>query len=105
MEGKIVKLLEFGAFVELKPGLDGLVHISQISDKHIAKPSDVLSINEKVKVKILDINKEEKRISLSIIEAEKKEDESIQQYGNENESVKIGDVVENLEDNSQNKES
>lgn len=105
VEGKIVKLLEFGAFVELKPGLDGLVHISQISDKHIAKPSDVLSINEKVKVKILDINKEEKRISLSIIEAEKKEDESIQQYGNENESVKIGDVVENLEDNSQNKES
>lgn len=105
VEGRIVKLLEFGAFVELKPGLDGLVHISQISDKHIAKPSDVLSINEKVKVKILDINKEEKRISLSIIEAEKKEDESIQQYGNENESVKIGDVVENLEDNSQNKES
>lgn len=105
VEGKVVKLLDFGAFIELEPGLDGLVHISQISDKHIAKPSDVLNVHEKVKVKILDINKEEKRISLSILAAEKKEEDTIQEYISDDESVKIGDVVNTPESINENKES
>lgn len=64
--GKVVRFADFGAFVELEPGIDGLVHISQISHNKINKPEEALSINEKVKVKILDVNTEEKRIALSI---------------------------------------
>ncbi|SES69434.1 SSU ribosomal protein S1P [Natronincola peptidivorans] len=105
VEGKVVKLLDFGAFVEIEPGLDGLVHISQISDKHIANPSEVLALNEKINVKILDINKEEKRISLSIIAAkETKEDPSIDYVDDEN-PVTIGDIVKSSSNDDKNKES
>lgn len=64
--GKLVRFADFGAFVELEPGVDGLVHISEISHNRINKPSDVLKIGEKVKAKILDVNQVEKRISLSL---------------------------------------
>ncbi|MBL4934858.1 30S ribosomal protein S1 [Clostridium sp. YIM B02515] len=68
--GKVVRFAAFGAFVELEPGVDGLVHISQISNKRIANPSEVLEINQMVKAKILEVNRETKRISLSIREIE-----------------------------------
>lgn len=68
VEGKIVNLLDFGAFVRLDSGVDGLVHISQISNEHVNRPSDKLKIGEKVKVKIMDIDEEKERISLSIKE-------------------------------------
>lgn len=68
--GKVVRFANFGAFVELEPGVDALVHISQISHKRINKPSDVLSIGQQVKAKILDVNKETKKIALSIKEAD-----------------------------------
>ncbi len=70
VEGKIVRLADFGAFVELVPGVDGLVHVSQIAEDHVEKPSDVLTVGETVKVKILDIDSKGKRVSLSIREAE-----------------------------------
>ncbi len=63
---KIVKLMTFGAFAELLPGVDGLIHISQIADRRIGKPEDVLSEGQEVTVKIIDIDAENKRISLSI---------------------------------------
>ena len=63
---KIVKLMTFGAFAEIIPGIDGLIHISQIADRRIAKPEDVLSEGQEVQVKITDVNAESKRISLSI---------------------------------------
>ena len=63
---KIVSLTSFGAFAEILPGVDGLIHISQISTERINQPKDVLSIGEKVEVKITDIDLEKKRISLSI---------------------------------------
>ena len=63
---KIVKLMTFGAFAELLPGVDGLIHISQIADRRIGKPEDVLSEGQEVEVKIIDIDQEHKRISLSI---------------------------------------
>lgn len=70
VEVKVLRFSNFGAFVELEPGVDGLVHISQISDKRIAKPADVLNIGEIVKAKIIDMKLEEKKISLSIREAQ-----------------------------------
>lgn len=66
VEGKVVNLLEFGAFVRLESGVDGLLHVSQISKEHIEKPSDKLSIGETVTAKITDIDEENKKISLSI---------------------------------------
>ncbi len=63
---KIVKLMTFGAFAEIIPGVDGLIHISQIADRRIGKPEDVLSEGQEVDVKIIDVDAENKRISLSI---------------------------------------
>ena len=65
-DAKVVKLMTFGAFAEILPGVDGLIHISQIADKRIGKPEDVLSEGQDVKVKITDVDAENKRISLSI---------------------------------------
>lgn len=66
IEGTVRRLVSFGAFVEIAPGVEGLVHISQIANRHIGTPSEVLTEGEKVKVKVLDVNIEEKRVSLSI---------------------------------------
>ena len=63
---KIVKLMTFGAFAEIIPGVDGLIHISQIADRRIGKPEDVLSEGQEVDAKLIDIDQEHKRISLSI---------------------------------------
>ncbi len=66
VKGTVVRLVPFGAFVELEQGLDGLVHISQISNVRIAKPGDVLKVGQEVEVKVVEVNTETKKISLSI---------------------------------------
>ena len=66
VNAKIVKLMTFGAFAEILPGVDGLIHISQIANKRIGKPEDVLAEGQEVQVKITDVDAESKRISLSI---------------------------------------
>lgn len=68
--GEVKRLVNFGAFVELLPGVEGLVHISQISHKHIGTPHEVLKEGQEVQVKVLDFNPSEKRVSLSIKETE-----------------------------------
>ena len=81
VDAKIVKLMTFGAFAEILPGVDGLIHISQIADKRIGKPEDVLSEGQDVKVKITDVDAENKRISLSIralLEETAAEDETVE---------------------------
>ncbi len=64
--GKVARMADFGAFIELEPGIDALLHVSQISKAHIEKPSDVLKVGEEVTAKIVDFNEEDKKISLSI---------------------------------------
>lgn len=66
VEGKVKRLTDFGAFVEVLPGIDGLVHISQISYKRVDNPKDVLSVGQEVTVKVLEVNVADERISLSI---------------------------------------
>ena len=66
VDAKVVKLMTFGAFAEILPGVDGLIHISQIADKRIGKPEDVLAEGQEVQAKITDVDAENKRISLSI---------------------------------------
>ncbi|MFK4565653.1 30S ribosomal protein S1 [Enterococcus sp. UD-01] len=67
IEGKVARLTDFGAFIDLG-GIDGLVHVSEIAHQHVGKPSDVLSVGDDVKVKILSVNPETERVSLSIKE-------------------------------------
>ena len=64
--GKVARMTDFGAFVELAPGVDALLHVSQISRAHVDKPSDVLSIGQEITAKIVDLNEDEKKISLSM---------------------------------------
>ena len=77
--GKVARMTDFGAFIELEPGIDALLHVSQISHEHIAKPSDVLKTGEEVTAKVVDFDEAEKKISLSVKallpEPEVKEDE------------------------------
>ena len=64
--GKVARMTDFGAFVELEPGVDALLHVSQIAKEHIEKPADVLSVGEEVTAKVVDFNEADKKISLSI---------------------------------------
>ena len=97
IEGKVVKFMSFGAFVELFPGVEGLVHINEITDENIAKPSDVLEVGQMVKVKVLDVNKENKRISLSIKDAVERSNEYLQYNDNDDDDdVTLGDLFKGL---------
>ena len=64
--GKVARMTDFGAFVELEPGIDALLHVSQISKEHVEKPSDVLKVGEEITAKVVDFNEDDKKISLSI---------------------------------------
>ncbi|GGI39870.1 30S ribosomal protein S1 [Mammaliicoccus stepanovicii] len=94
--GKVVRLAQFGAFVEIAPGLQGLVHISQISHEHIGNPDEVLQRGQEVQVKILSIDKEEERISLSIKETIEQVNDFDESYLNQSDSdddnPTLGDV-------------
>ncbi|MFT4413114.1 30S ribosomal protein S1 [Fredinandcohnia humi] len=102
VEGKVRRLVSFGAFVEILPGVEGLVHISQISNRHIGTPHEVLKEGQEVQVKVLEINENEKRISLSIKDLEENVEEDYKQYQQQEESSgfqlgeMIGDQLKNL---------
>ncbi|SFR90217.1 30S ribosomal protein S1 [Anaeromicropila populeti] len=64
--GTVARMTDFGAFVELEPGVDALLHVSQISKEHVDKPADALKVGEEITAKIVDLNEAEKKISLSI---------------------------------------
>lgn len=64
--GRVARMTDFGAFVELEPGVDALLHVSQISREHVEKPSDVLSIGQEIEAKIVDFNEADRKISLSV---------------------------------------
>ncbi|NLK77152.1 MAG: 30S ribosomal protein S1 [Clostridiales bacterium] len=66
VKGVVARMTDFGAFVELAPGVDALLHVSQISKEHVEKPSDVLSVGQEIEAKVVDFNEEEKKISLSV---------------------------------------
>lgn len=66
IQGRVARMTDFGAFVELAPGVDALLHVSQISRTHVDKPSDVLSVGQEITAKIVDLNENEKKISLSM---------------------------------------
>ncbi len=66
VSGRVARMTDFGAFVELEPGVDALLHVSQISRDHVDKPADVLKIGQEIEAKIVDFNEADHKISLSI---------------------------------------
>ncbi|CUO49510.1 30S ribosomal protein S1 [Clostridium disporicum] len=98
IEGTVAKLVSFGAFVEIYSGIEGLVHINEITDENIAKASDVLTVGQKVKVKVLDVNKNDRKISLSIKDAIERSNEYLQ-YNDSDEEVTLGDLFKGLFNN------
>ncbi len=82
VKGKVARMTDFGAFIELEPGIDALLHVSQISKERIDKPADVLSVGQEIEAKVVDFNEAEKKISLSIkallADTETKEEEEEQ---------------------------
>ena len=73
VEGKVARMTDFGAFVELEPGVDALLHVSQISREHVDKPSDVLSVGQVITAKVVDFNEADRKISLSMKALENQE--------------------------------
>ncbi|MFS0822934.1 30S ribosomal protein S1 [Bacillus sp. 1P02SD] len=95
VEGTVKRLVSFGAFVEVLPGVEGLVHISQISSKHIGTPHEVLKEGQAVQVKVLELNESEKRISLSMKELEENVEEDYSKYQQQEETTgfQLGEVI------------
>lgn len=94
VDGTVVNLMDFGAFVRLNEGVDGLLHVSQISNEHINKPSDIFKVGDKIKVKVISINEEDKKISLSTKEAADTV-EVAEEYMNVVESeITIGEMID-----------
>lgn len=96
LEGTVKRLVPYGAFVEVFPGVEGLVHISRISHEHIGTPNEVLTEGQKIEVKVLEVNPEESRLSLSIKDLVEKTSNSVpEQYEmpEESQGFSISDVI------------
>lgn len=104
VQGKVLRIASFGAFVEVEPGIEGLVHISQLANHHVEKTEDVVSIGEEIPVKILGVDQAAHRMSLSLKEArnqERPKPEKVEQpvqevVAEENSGVKLGDLFGEL---------
>ncbi len=97
LKGKVVSVADFGAFVELAEGIEGLVHVSQLSDKRVARAQDVVRVGDELRVRVLKVNPKERRISLSAREGEEEMDRrDIKKFlksANETAGITIGDLV------------
>ena len=95
LEGTVKRIVSYGAFVEVFPGVEGLVHISQISHKHIGTPHEVLSEGDTINVKVLDVNEDEHRLSLSMKELEEDPTNDIENYEmpEETKGFQLGEMI------------
>lgn len=107
VEGKVLRLAPFGAFVEVEPGIEGLVHISQLADRHVDKPEDVVSVGETIPVKVLGVDQEAQRMSLSLRQAVREKArkqprpaEKPEEHQNDS-GVKLGDLFGELFEENQ----
>ena len=97
VQGRVARMTDFGAFVELAPGVDALLHVSQISRAHVEKPSDVLSVGQEIIAKVVDLNEADKKISLSMKALEPEAAEQVQAPEEDQEVVDEADSGENEE--------
>ena len=79
LKGTVARMTDFGAFIELAPGIDALLHVSQIAKEHIEKPSDILKIGQEIEAKVVDFNEADKKISLSMKALLAPEEESVEE--------------------------
>jgi small subunit ribosomal protein S1 len=93
IRGKIVKFINIGAFVEIEAGIEGFVHISEMSYEHIAKPEDIVNLGDFVDVKILNIDMESKRISLSMKDASEGRKNNYEEYLDNSEGFSLGEIL------------
>ncbi len=77
IDGMVTKLVPFGAFVQVAPGIEGLIHISELSHRHVELPEEIVSVNEEIKVKVIDIDIDRRRISLSLKQLEDPRQETV----------------------------
>ena len=100
LEGTVESLMPYGAFVDLGDGISGLVHISQISRKRIGKPSEVLNVGQKVKVKVLNTNDNKVSLSMKALEEEMVDvdrPKEVEEYvSHENASTSLGDLLSKI---------
>lgn len=103
VQGKVVRIAPFGAFVELEPGVDGLIHISQLANKRVNKVEDVVTVGQTIQAKIIDFDPDNKRISLSLKDVvsatEKNEFKEYLEQQQEETGTTIGDVLKEKEEN------
>src|SRR5699024_7865904 len=106
VQGTVKRIVSIGAFVEIEDGVEGLVHISQIANRHIGTPADVLEVGQEVSAKVLSVDEEEKLISLSMKEIELDEEQGdIEQYEKDDDasgfqlSDMIGDQLDKYKNN------
>ena len=98
LEGRVVRLEPFGAFVELFPGIDGLIHISELSENRVAHPKEVLSVNDPVTVRVMSVSDEEKRVGLSLRESvSRKPGQTGTEYTKIERGQKLSGVVSRIE--------
>ncbi len=95
LEGTVKRLVSFGAFVEIFPGVEGLVHISQISHKHIGTPHEVLQEGQPVTVKVLEVNEEDQRLSLSVKDLQEQDSSHYGEYElpEESKGFQLGEIL------------
>ncbi|WP_099158373.1 30S ribosomal protein S1 [Virgibacillus ndiopensis] len=96
VDGTVKRLVNFGAFIEVAPGVEGLVHISQIANRHVGTPHEVLEAGQSIKVKVLDVNEAEERMSLSIKEIEQEQEAAeLKQYEKDEDQsgFQLGDFI------------
>jgi len=103
VKGRVRRLVQFGAFIELAPQVDGLLHISQIANRHIGSPSEVLEEGQEIEAKVLEVRLDEHKISLStrVLEEEEGSSEDYSDYSNQSEGFSVADLTE---DDSETKE-
>lgn len=103
VKGRVRRLVQFGAFIELAPQVEGLLHISQIANRHIGSPSEVLEEGQEIEAKVLEVRLDEHKISLStrVLEEEEGSSEDYSDYSNQSEGFSVADLTE---DDSETKE-
>jgi len=103
VKGRVRRLVQFGAFIELAPQVEGLLHISQIANRHIGSPSEVLEEGQEIEAKVLEVRLDEHKISLStrVLEEEEGSSEDYSDYSNQSEGFSVADLTE---DDSEKKE-
>ena len=97
VKGKVTKVTDFGAFVEIEPGIEGLVHVSEMREERVENPRDVVKENEDVEVKIIDINTADRKVALSMKALLHEGDEDYREYlrkqGGDGSKARLGDII------------